>query len=79
MKTKLGRVIFFFVYSQALLDASRMKEMRLILAIAWLVVFFRYMSVTAELLALMTDFSSEVHHPRMDDALFTRKHVVYII
>lgn len=31
---------FFFVYSQALLDASRMKEMRLILAIAWLVVFF---------------------------------------
>lgn len=34
VKTKLGRVIF--VCSQALLDASRMKEMRSILAIAWL-------------------------------------------
>lgn len=49
-----------------------MKEMRLILAIAWLFVpFLKYMSVTAELLVFLVDFSPEVNHPGMDDALFT--------
>lgn len=60
------------MYSQALLDASRMKEMRLILAIAWFFWFFRYMSLTAELMVLIMDFSSEVNHLWIDDALFTR-------
>lgn len=50
-----------------------MKEMQLIIAIAWLVFWggFRCMSVTAEV--WMADFSSEVNHPRMDEALFTQK------